>query len=243
MMKNSGKTLALTLLFLLWTHSFLPACSCGPYVQIFCEAVNHHFQIAVVEMTENLSPSLKKAHLITDLSESIDRDSIYIIGQDGLNCGIDLNLFSVGDTLLAALGKWDNDSTYILGACGLNYLQFARDSVFGPIYEGVDKQSFADFTAGLQECILLVDVPGRHIDPAQVSLFPNPSRGRFTLESSAGPMTGISVFHTSGRLLVEKKMPAATTYFRMDLSHLPPGIYITRVLTDLGFTTKKIVLL
>lgn len=242
-MKNSSKPLSLTLLFLLFAHSFLPACSCGPYVPIFCEAVRDRFQVAVVEITETLSPSLKKASIIIDLSEKFARDTVYIIGQDGLNCGEDMNLFSAGDTLLMGLTGWDNDSTYILSACGRTYLEFAGDTVFGPIYQNVNKMSLPDFAENLENCLLLVDIANPDIDPSQLKLFPNPARGGFTLESKSEAIKNISVFNTAGRLLIQEKMPAATKRHQMDLSLLPPGVYITRVLTSLGFITKRVVLL
>lgn len=242
-MKNAAKPLSLTLLFLLFAHSFLPACSCGPYVPIFCEAVRDRYQVAVVEITETLSPSLKKASIINDLSKKIIRDTVYIIGQDGLNCGEDMNLFSVGDTLLMGLTEWDNDSTYILGGCGRTYLEFARDSVFGPIYQHVNKLSLPEFAEGLESCLLLVDTANPDLLPSQLRLFPNPSRGSFTLESKGKAIKNIAVFSTSGQLLIEEKMPAATQIHQMDLSLLPPGVYITRILTGPGFITKRVVVL
>lgn len=79
----------------------------------------------------------------------------------------------------------------------------------------------------------------------QISLWPNPTRGRIEIQSSSDTPAGISlitVFSQQGTLLRSIPTSDATTS-SIDLSDLPAGIYTVVVTTSKGPVAKKVVLL
>lgn len=88
-------------------------------------------------------------------------DTITLIGQDGVNCGISLDL--VNDIQAQIFGVWAGfnpagDPGYIhryyeLLFCGVTVLQIEDGLVYGPIAPGIDSLSYADFISNEAYCI------------------------------------------------------------------------------------------
>jgi hypothetical protein len=71
-------------------------------------------------------------------------------------------------------------------------------------------------------------------DEVEFSIYPNPSNGLFTIQSSDAAIT---VINTQGQLVHRATVGGNTT---LDLSHLAQGIYYIQVATETGLKIKKI---
>lgn len=81
--------------------------------------------------------------------------------------------------------------------------------------------------------------------PTAVTLYPNPTRGPVTIQSvrtGARPAT-VEVFDVLGRLVLSRDLgpqPDAVEH-RLDLTDVPAGVYIVRILDGSDSTTKQLV--
>lgn len=72
---------------------------------------------------------------------------------------------------------------------------------------------------------------------AQVAIYPNPTYGEVSLVS-ASPMTDLALYTTDGKLLHRWK--STSSFMRLDLSHLPTGLYLLKISTSAGETKTLI---
>ncbi len=77
--------------------------------------------------------------------------------------------------------------------------------------------------------------PGK--EPA-LNVFPNPATGRIWVQSSA-LMLRADIFHSSGQLYAEWPVDR-TKQVSIDVADLPPGVWLLRVETPLGWITRKL---
>lgn len=215
------------------------ACSCGPYVKSFCQAVNMHKHVVLAEISANISFDKKKIRVIDDIRLELDTTEVTLIGQDGVNCGADLNPFSIGDTLILALYGLE-DSTYILDGCGRNYLHYTADEVKGPIKTETDTtMSYADFVAGIEDCILLVPAEDRKKDQPAASLSPNPCHDLLTVQLHGTTISRVDLYGIDGRLLRSQKNQDLNK-MELDVQGLQPGVYIARIYYPGGSVSRKV---
>lgn len=73
--------------------------------------------------------------------------------------------------------------------------------------------------------------------PSRVTIAPNPTNGIVQI-SAPDPLKSVEVFDLTGRLSA-RVIPENN---RLNLSHLPPGVYLLRVFTSTGNTTARVVL-
>jgi len=70
-----------------------------------------------------------------------------------------------------------------------------------------------------------------------ITVFPNPVNEKLTIVCTKRSV--IEVQNTEGQIL--KRIAAIDLYTTVDLSDLPGGIYIIKVITEDGITVKKII--
>jgi M6 family metalloprotease-like protein len=73
-----------------------------------------------------------------------------------------------------------------------------------------------------------------------IAIFPNPTTGKFTIESGELRIENIEVFDTFGRKVFEQKAESKKQN-EIDISNLSSGIYIITIHTDKGMVNKKVV--
>jgi len=76
----------------------------------------------------------------------------------------------------------------------------------------------------------------------EISIFPNPTRGEITVEITNLQQTAqaiLEVFSLAGESVFSENMLQNKTV--VDLSKLPPGVYILKILLDSKLSTWKII--
>lgn len=85
---------------------------------------------------------------------------------------------------------------------------------------------------------------GKYIDIANVSIYPNPNKGRFTIKGDLTTRADlfIYVFDIMGKLTTIKKLDDVKTFNHpMHIEQLPDGIYIIKLLAGTNHKTYKII--
>lgn len=71
----------------------------------------------------------------------------------------------------------------------------------------------------------------------QFGIFPNPTSGKITISTDSKiQYTEVTVYNVMGEAVLK------TTSLSLDISNQPKGMYFVRVESELGSSTKKIVL-
>lgn len=170
------RSFLITISLLLLSSAHLLACSCdGP--ETFCQTISPFraspdFNTSVFSGRPIGKRTIFVSGLTTPLVDVVVTevllgagimagDTVALIGQDGLNCGIQLDL--VNDSLeqiFGVFGEWQpaDGSEYLyshqeLLDCGVTLLQIRGDMVYGPIAGGVDSLGYADFVNDEDYCI------------------------------------------------------------------------------------------
>jgi len=85
---------------------------------------------------------------------------------------------------------------------------------------------------------------GKYIDIANVSIFPNPNKGRFTIKGNLTNRSDLNiyVFNIMGKLTSIQKLNDVKSFNRrMHIDSLPDGIYIVKLLAGTSHKTYKII--
>lgn len=72
-----------------------------------------------------------------------------------------------------------------------------------------------------------------------IKLYPNATTGNITIEKSELDTAQLRVFDAMGHFLFSKELEGQST--RLDISHLPIGVYIFQISFDSGMVTKKVI--
>jgi len=72
-------------------------------------------------------------------------------------------------------------------------------------------------------------------------IFPNPTRGKLTIDNGQLTMDNVEVFDVYGRkqkTIINYQLSIINS---IDISHLPAGIYFVKIRTEAGEVVKKVV--
>ncbi len=116
------------------------------------------------------------------------------------------------EVLWLGKGHWDRTEQYLEGA--------------------LDELKIFDYPLSAAEVAVLYSDTTGHItglkknlsDPSALQVYPNPAKGTVTISGKVG--LSIGIYSIKGELLLEKA--ADTDQTRINISHLPPGIYVVR---------------
>ncbi len=87
-----------------------------------------------------------------------------------------------------------------------------------------------------------------HIPPRgrsnQIKIYPNPTTGRFTLESDIPLMAEsyFSIYDTTGRLFYQRPLPTGTMVEEIDLSRFGKGTFVIKITDPEGIRHERVVL-
>jgi len=116
------------------------------------------------------------------------------------------------------------------------YLRAPEDSVMQKIENPV-KDAINTHQTGNEE-VIYKELLGEQ----EISIFPNPTRGEITVEITNLQQTAqaiLEVFSLAGESVFSENMLQNKTV--VDLSKLPPGVYILKILLDSKLSTWKII--
>jgi len=71
----------------------------------------------------------------------------------------------------------------------------------------------------------------------QLKIYPNPTAGELRIESGELRITSVEIFDVNGKKM---KSEIEKSNILIDISHLPAGIYVVKVMTEQGGMTQKI---
>lgn len=74
---------------------------------------------------------------------------------------------------------------------------------------------------------------------AQISVFPNPTNGQFTINNAQCTMSSVDVYDVYGKLISTTKVE--DTHVTLDINEYADGMYFVRIVTEDGVVTKRIV--
>ncbi|MBK7095069.1 MAG: T9SS type A sorting domain-containing protein [Saprospiraceae bacterium] len=161
-------------------------------------------------------------------------DTIYVIGEDGINCGEMLNKFSSGDTLFLALsdGYYENfekDTFYLKGGtCGYYYLKITDGQNSGLSISEI-KDKIKSKITGISEIYI----------EKRLTIFPNPTTDLLTLESENDLILNIKIYDIAGHLIYSTgKVNNLKT--NIDISDFKTGLYNILIYTDKEQMFRKI---
>ncbi len=101
--------------------------------------------------------------------------------------------------------------------------------------ESIPGQSWV---GGDMACILIPMSIEEQPSASQIDLYPNPTHGDFSIKSD-DDIRQVRVFTLSGQQLYVKQ-PLQTYELQLNLTHLPPGLYLVEVQTNKGNAMKKV---
>lgn len=218
----------------------LTSCSCFPHIDDFCGIVTESNYVVLAEIIDSISFETREVRLIENLNLEIERDTFVLLGQDGLNCGEWLELFSIGDTLVLALEQEADSLYYIEGFCGRHYLDYSGGNLDGEIYPNEETMSFQMFKQNLQECLdHLTGISEFEQNNRLLSAYPNPVSGNLQLRLVDGLIDEFELFSISGECII-RKTDIKNPGFTYDFSSHGSGAYFLRVRVDGQFIIRKI---
>lgn len=221
------------------------ACSCYWYQEEFCRAVHGGEHIILGVVLDQPEYYLMNFYIFEHISSAVPVDSLTIVGQDGINCGENLDQFAPGDTLLLAIFRnelIEGNPWFLDGFCGKHFLRYRGGSLYGQITDSVAQQSLEAFKLNLDSCIALpVNNQELNIENQALSIYPNPTQDELTVQSPGEAIRSVGIYNTEGRELLHRDAPARKEDMYIDVSHLSKGVYFMKVETDSGVRMQKIV--
>lgn len=220
------------------------ACQCPIWIEYFCGIVNERHIIVRAEIIDSLRFDMKTMRILDNLNKEIESNEVILWGQDGVNCGENLDLFSIGDTLILAVDLRFDSLYYLEGSCGLHYLRYSSGKVFTNIYPTVDTMDYQVFVDELLQCMdFSTSIKEAEESSPPVRFYPNPFTHEITIESSAeiGEGSVVLIYSIAGQLLRQEKFGAGTTK-TLSMGDLQQGVYLVEIENDRGGRwTEKLV--
>lgn len=220
------------------TYSTLSACTCQVQDNFCATARSSSFIIVSEVLSIQAEDYTLQVAILENLHNTISADTLLVTGGNGADCGENVELFAVGDTVIFAL--FEHQGVYGIYICGLHYLSLKDGIVSGEIKQNLASQSFEDFKTDIATCVDITSLEIRDTPSAQVRISPNPSREVVNIELSQGQIEKVEVFSTQGQLvgLLENQKTANLSF---PVKNLDPGIYLFRVWQAGHFTVKRVV--
>ena len=170
-------------------------------------------------------------------------DSTLIIGSDTV---VDFGS-NTTHAAVSAIIKFDKDfnylwSTYISGVINGGRKIAVTDSIIYVVY-GSDGSCYVSAIKNGSSTSTSIN----EISSANFHIYPNPSSGKFTIESTE-KISSIEILNLLGEKVTQSvipsgaSLPAVGREFTIDLSQAPKGIYFVQVLSEGQSTVRKIVL-
>ena len=154
---------------------------------------------------------------------------------------VDVGVTQTGTSLTAnAVGttyQWlDCDNGYVIIA-GETNVSFSPTAVTGNYAVKVTENGCVDTSA-----CTLIDFTGiENLEHFGISISPNPSTGKFSIDSESYKIESVQVLDVRGRLVYEvAKIDEAN--IKLDISDENPGVYFVKLAGEFGTTIKRIIL-
>ena len=74
-----------------------------------------------------------------------------------------------------------------------------------------------------------------------ITIFPNPTDGQLTMDNGQWTIENVEILDLMGKTLNNCQLSTINCQLKIDISHLPTGMYFIRIKTETGVVTKKII--
>ncbi len=83
-----------------------------------------------------------------------------------------------------------------------------------------------------------------NINNENISIYPNPSNGIFTIQNPVGSLrpAGVSITDITGKTIYNQQLGIHNSQFVIDISNQPTGIYFINIQTESGIYTEKLII-
>lgn len=220
------------------SYSSLSACTCAAQDNFCATAVNASVIIASEVVSIQAEEYTMQVAILENLHNGVSADTLLIAGGNGADCGENVELFTVGDTMIFALNAYDNK--YFISICGLHYLSLKSGMVSGKIHNDLSSQSYEEFKANLATCINITSVQGPSIPDSQLRITPNPATEKVNIQFSQGQIETVEVFSYQGQM-VARLENQSVSQLDFPIANLDPGIYLFRIWQGDHFVVKRVV--
>jgi len=226
----------------------LSACSCSITVDAFCYSADSSDYITLVELIDFDDETAAHFKTIENINKVLP-DTIALLGQDGLNCYLDLDQFEVGDTLILnmrfhpnGVQNVFNSNTYYWGidGCSRHFLHYSEGRVLGNIDGMATEMEYTEFKDGILDCYDF-DTSNDEVGVKEVLVYPNPFHGSFQVQVDNAEIQRIDLFDLRGQKIKLNSFQSRNTW-SIELEEKNNGIYLLVVSTSKGILRKKLLL-
>ena len=235
--------LSFLIFFFQFIHNNSIACTCGYNEPVFCRELDEdenvlkvlveEFYINQYGFTDRMRVSvLENIHLNTS------HDTLLIFGQDGLNCEEYVDQFNISDTLILGTFIYNDTTISYLNGCGLSFLRFENDTVYGQVTDDLTFQSMEDFKTNLFTCIDL-EVPIEDLNDNNFKIYPNPFIDKVIIELSE-PITKLELIDLNGKILQTLESDNDLK-LELTVKENTNGIYFLRIYSGKAILTRKLI--
>lgn len=245
---KSLKSYFIATLILFTFHLPVHACSCASSPSTFCQTIQQTPPDIIVMGTKQKQDAHGMDFIIAETIEGTEPQGIIRVwGDNGALCREYTSQFKTGDTLILALFRitvpnsldtLEKAGDYFLASCGIYFLPLIKQQVTGALSQGFQQVNFETFKSIVTNCPQQV--------MTDVSIYPNPTTGQFTISSTAGIQESVTI--KIFNLLAAEPKFTINISLHPDGSIIPgnnslsPGLYIVEVIGQRRRVHKKLVI-
>jgi uncharacterized Ntn-hydrolase superfamily protein len=120
---------------------------------------------------------------------------------------------------------------------GSPYINISVKTATNTSIEPIDSLQTIANNIGL--CSITTGIKQNKLIESSIYIFPNPSKGEFTLRMVQGSSSLVEVYNAIGEKVMTR--PLDNNEAKIDLRNFANGIYFVRIKTESGFVTKKMI--
>ena len=222
------------------------ACTCWYYEPTFCRELDEDenvLKVVIEELYVSEYPDFDfndrmRVRVLENIHLETSHDTLLIFGQDGLNCAEYLDDFNLSDTLIIGTKIYNDTTVSYLNGCGLSFLKFQNDTIYGQITDDLTFQHIEDFKDNLFTCIDLetsVKDPNEH----EINIYPNPFNNIITIEFSE-PILKMELIDLNGKI-IQSVVPDNNLKTELTVSENGNSIFFLRIFSEKGILTRKLI--
>ncbi|NJC25662.1 T9SS type A sorting domain-containing protein [Neolewinella antarctica] len=204
--------------------------------------------------------SLYQLRIITVIAGQLAADTVSLYGPDGLNCNGSMDHLTIGEEVLVLFSTnqhlfWISQDTsnssnlypiFDLPGCGPSVLAVEDGKVSGPLTDQISTVDLADIADNLHYCfdgLLLGGKDARTIPDDAISIFPNPSDGRFVVEAPDLFVSEVTLLDVSGKVMRSQTGTETNSdRFEINSRNVPAGVYVVVIRAGDRIARRRIVI-
>lgn len=215
------------------------SCTCATYNEPFCATIKSDYYIINSVVIDDTDEAGITVQVIEEFNLNEISDTINVAGIYSAICGVYMEQFTVGDTLIMAIVPklYTNTNTgteyqWYLDRCNTQFLKIINGEVTGNIDFNISTQSYFDFKNDFDKC-LDDSVSNEEINESRLGIkfYPNPAYNYIAIDPGNLKIKSIKIIGTNG--IVFKSITFnEDKSISIDLTGLNNGIFFIEVKSD-----------